>query len=347
MINNIKQTAARLLHRRYLKKRLGKLKKAVAGGRIILLNVPSHGNLGDHLISLAEQKLVEDITGNKPILITSADLYYAIDIVKEHINDEDILLITGGGYLGSIWPVEEERINDLVLSLPKNKIIIMPQTIFYDSDDESQKLCIMSSHIYNNHRDFILTVREQNSLNIAFQYLKLSQSRVRLLPDMALYLNYSNTNKMRHGIILCMRNDKEKNDNSQLDDIVYSSVRNYDCTYLDTQAGHSINQSLAKEEISQLICKFQAAELVITDRLHGMLYATICGTPVIALDNSSHKVKNVYDCWLKDFDFVRFVDNPNSFEEAFKQLIALGGNHFSSSLFHNQLLSFFKPLISK
>lgn len=38
--------------------------------------------------------------------------------------------------------------------------------------------------------------------------------------------------------------------------------------------------------------KFRECELVITDRIHGMIFAAITGTPCIALSN--YKIKGTY-----------------------------------------------------
>lgn len=53
---------------------------------------------------------------------------------------------------------------------------------------------------------------------------------------------------------------------------------------------------------------FQKSKLVITDRLHGMVFCAISGTPCIAFSNYNHKVKGTYD-WIKDLDYIKYVDN--------------------------------------
>ena len=46
-------------------------------------------------------------------------------------------------------------------------------------------------------------------------------------------------------------------------------------------------------EISQL-------DIVITDRLHGMIFCYITGTPCIAFDNDNHKISETYKKWLEE-----------------------------------------------
>lgn len=54
--------------------------------------------------------------------------------------------------------------------------------------------------------------------------------------------------------------------------------------------------------------EFSSSKVVITDRLHGMVFAYITGTPAIVFDNKNHKVKNSYIDWLNDVDYIHFAD---------------------------------------
>ena len=60
-------------------------------------------------------------------------------------------------------------------------------------------------------------------------------------------------------------------------------------------------------EVERKFDEFRRARLVITDRLHGMIFAAITGTPCIALNNSSGKVEGVWSLWLRHLDYVKFV----------------------------------------
>ena len=275
----------------------------------VLLNVPSHGNLGDHLISLAEKRFLQDYKHKNPLVISTGQLLYGFDIVQRFIQPNDVLLITGGGYLGSIWAEEENRICKIISSFPNNKIVILPQTIYYGNDAESNSLFEYATKIYKSHPNLYITGREKSTITVLLNEMKMPTDKVMLLPDMALYLNYSEDICQREGILFCMRSDKEQINNHDIIDTLRRSFSSkYQIAFIDTQAPYSISQDRSELEIKNLIHKFKCAKLVITDRLHGMIYATITGTPVIALNNKSGKIKNVYDCWLKDVPYVRYVD---------------------------------------
>lgn len=344
-MGKLKYAIARFLYRRKLRQRLKECVSNESKDRILLLNVPSHGNLGDHLISVAEKQLVKDIKGYEPLTFTTADLYYGIDLIENVINPCDVVLITGGGYLGSLWPEEEARVLKLVNDLRDNTIVVLPQTVYYDQDNVSRKMMADAQKTYSRRNEVFLTVREKRSLDVVNKDLGLPQSQSALLPDMALYLNFSNHDRERDGIILCIRNDKEKGYKGDLMSVIKENVDGRNVRYLDTQVNRSVSQSDEDREVRGLIEQFQSAQLVITDRLHGMLYATICGTPVIALDNYSHKVKNVYECWLKDLDYVRFVDNVSELPKSMTELLDNGAGEYNSERYRGLLQSYLKEKI--
>jgi exopolysaccharide biosynthesis predicted pyruvyltransferase EpsI len=52
-----------------------------------------------------------------------------------------------------------------------------------------------------------------------------------------------------------------------------------------------------------------------------MIFATILKVKCIAFDNLSHKVKNVYDIYLKNVPYVEFLNNSLSFEKKLDQML--------------------------
>lgn len=68
--------------------------------------------------------------------------------------------------------------------------------------------------------------------------------------------------------------------------------------------------------------EFSSVQLVVTDRLHGMVFSAITGTPCIALDNISHKVYGAYQ-WLSYLPYLRFCSSIDEVEDAAKELLKL------------------------
>jgi exopolysaccharide biosynthesis predicted pyruvyltransferase EpsI len=49
---------------------------------------------------------------------------------------------------------------------------------------------------------------------------------------------------------------------------------------------------------------------VVTDRLHGLIFSVIHGTPCVAIENSNHKIRSTWQTWLSDLPSVRLLSDP-------------------------------------
>ncbi|WP_304309931.1 polysaccharide pyruvyl transferase family protein [Bifidobacterium tibiigranuli] len=87
------------------------------------------------------------------------------------------------------------------------------------------------------------------------------------------------------------------------------------------------------------IREFQCAELIITDRLHGMVFAALAGTPCIAFNNTDHKVQGVYE-WLSSLPYITFVENPSGVSSD----IAAALGHHSKTYDHDAMLPYYHNL---
>ena len=61
--------------------------------------------------------------------------------------------------------------------------------------------------------------------------------------------------------------------------------------------------------------KFRQAKFAITDRLHGMIFSIITGTPCIVFGNYNHKLKSVFSSWLSGRPDVVFLDSADQFQQ--------------------------------
>ena len=77
----------------------------------------------------------------------------------------------------------------------------------------------------------------------------------------------------------------------------------------------------------QKIEQFKRASLVVTDRLHGMVFSAITGTPCVALSNYNHKVRETYR-WLQQLPYIRFCEVPEEAVRVIPELYRLGGGSY-------------------
>lgn len=133
--------------------------------RIILVNTPIHGNLGDQALTLAEYNMFTELFPEYEIVEIPTPIQYAISekklkkVIKDHV-----IIINAGGFLGTLWMAEEKAIRKILSGFPNNPIVIMPQTITYSDDDIGKKEKAVSKALYKNCKNLYLFVRNEDSL---------------------------------------------------------------------------------------------------------------------------------------------------------------------------------------
>lgn len=284
----------------------------------ILFGTPMHGNLGDHAIALAEYEILKDCN-IVPFEISTyeRELYYKY--VLKYISKDAVILITGGGSIGSQWITEETFIRNIINDYKDHKIVIFPQTIFYKNDKNGEKERKLDKEVYSKAKNLYICTREKISYNLAKEIHK--KANVILIPDIVLYLNYIKFNQKRSGILLCIRSDVESNLDNKKKKQIEKICKDYnkDISYTDTVEDKKIIYKDRKLEVENKLKEFSNYKLVITDRLHGMIFAKITGTPCIAISNYNYKVKGVYE-WIKECPYIKFVDSIDEVRENIDKL---------------------------
>ena len=82
---------------------------------------------------------------------------------------------------------------------------------------------------------------------------------------------------------------------------------------------YMINVNQREKELNKKWDQFKKVEVVITDRLHGMVFCAITSTPCIVIANYNHKVKDTY-AWLKNLNYIKFVNGIEEIPELIKEL---------------------------
>ncbi len=317
--NILKKTKQRLRMMQFRIKMKRQLKKRC----YILVDTPTHGNLGDHAIALAEQQFLTDNCGIKAYIeITAGDYDVNREWLAKYTSKDVIILIHGGGFMGELWLPEEFRLRSILQNFSDNRIIVFPQTLTFSTQTQAgTKLFEESAKVYCAHKKLTLFVREKKSENFVQEYLPNLDCR--LSPDIV--TNYRITNKSkknRKGVLLCLRADLEKslsNENVQAIKKQIESFCHEEITFTDTVIRSNISPRRRKRQVDKKLREFSQSKLVVTDRLHGMLFAAITGTPCIALSNSNGKVRAVYE-WIEKLSYVQFVDNLEAFGETLNNL---------------------------
>ncbi len=294
----------------------------LSGIKYVLLLAPLHDNIGDHAIALAEQQYFRE-RGKDLLEINIKRFDNNEKLLARLVPKNTTIIVHGGGFLGALWPREEYRIRRVFESFKKNKIVVFPQTVtFYDKTEEDKAFFEESKRVYSSNKNITIFVRDQRSFN--FMKDNMPEVNVKIVPDIVTILKAENREKIeRKGIVFCFRRDLEKNLSDDMKaEIAECVAKKYpDCeiVHTDTVEKYHINRAERHREVNKKLELFASSKLVITDRLHGMVMSAITNTPCIAFGNINGKVKGVYS-WIKNNDFVRYVDTTEQFKEALDSL---------------------------
>lgn len=300
----------------------------VDGQKIILFNTPEHDNLGDHLIAISELDFLKKyFPYNQIIEITDMEYLWHHDKIRQYVTKEDILLITGGGFMGSLWLYNcENNVRSIISEYPDNRIIIFPQTVFFEDTPKGVSEYEKSKSIYSCHKNLTICAREKASFDTLNNMI--DKNKVFMLPDMALlYSNKTIKHTDLQKALICFRQDKESILSESEKVFVENELkkRGYRIEYTSMHEG-IVGKEQRRKKVEAKLTEISNAELVVTDTLHCMVSAALTKTECIFFDNLSGKVGNVYK-WIDNNVFLHFCNDPSGIGSVLDGL-EIGDNHF-------------------
>lgn len=290
--------------------------------RIFFIGAEDFGNVGDYQINeslvaflhktLPEYKIYEVSATNwklnKPFL-------------KKYIRKRDLIILTGGGNFGNIYPVAS-KIKEEVIQLWKNNCkIVFPQTIFYTNDAEGKEAISADQKLYTRAHNIVLFTRDYSSYIFAQGHFSCESY---LVPDIVLSSDYFQGKERKPQILMCFRKDKEKvltdEERCKLERMCADS--DVSVEYTDLQLDCHYDRKNQRQIIDQKINLWRESSLVVTDRLHGMIFAAITGTPCVAFGNFNHKVRETYE-WIQYLPYIKYAENVDEAKTYIPELLKM------------------------
>lgn len=281
--------------------------------KIVLLAAPCHGNIGDQAIACAEIQFLKERFSYMPLLeITEQEYVYYEQDLNEFITEQDIIIIPGGGFIGTLWQREEDIVLSILEKFKNNAIIIFPQTVFFEDTNYGRAELEKLKEVILGCKNLTVFMREKNSYDYMRTHLKDVKSIFHLVPDIVTYLKRELQYEKEKKVLFCMRKDKEKTVDEKTVSLLKEIIVSMGYKIEETGTIKKFYRYWGNEKkrnaiVNKKIEEFSTAQLVITDRLHGMLLTAIGSTPCIAFDNISHKVSGGYE-WLKHLNYVMITD---------------------------------------
>jgi pyruvyl transferase EpsO len=280
-----------------------------------LLDFPSHWNIGDSAIWQGEEELLQRVHGKAPRYVSH--VRYPIAEIGRCLPESDLIYLHGGGNFGDIWPAYQRYREAVLKRYPNHRIVQLPQSLHYRNQDGIE----VTKRAIAGHRDFHLMVRDQKSYDLAQTHF---DCEVVLVPDSAFGINMSqfNHNPAPNGIRCIFRGDQERRPDAAAGAALFGPAGTEDWlnhsplrkklekglagafmvapARLTAPLRIKAFSAMAKARVTMGLHQIDQAEVLVTDRLHGHIMATLLGKPHVVIDNFYGKIANFINAFGKD-----------------------------------------------
>lgn len=269
-------------------------------------------NLGDMALTYAQKRFIESVLPNHEILLfPSLDTYQRMKALKAVCDREDIITTIAGGNMDDVYPSLENARRFIVRSFPDNAVISFPQTFAFSDTPNGYNSLRRSAKTYSRHKNLTLFGREPRSL--ALMKSAFPSNAVRYCPDIVLSLRLDNPPSERSGVLVCIRNDSEARLTPSERDAISSAIQ---AKYSDVVFRDTVDVALedcTPQTFEATLERFwdflRTRSVVVTDRLHCMIFCAITKTPCVVLPNNNHKIEGTYRAWLEDLPYIEYLEH--------------------------------------
>lgn len=282
---------------------------------LILGLLPTHNNMGDHAIAEASKRLLQRLFPEYKILeLEMPETYLFADALVKNMNPDDMVFIIGGGNMGDMYEHEERTRRFIIRKFKKFRLVQLPQTVHFRNTESGQRAMKRSVSIYNAHLRSVFMARDKHSFN--WMHKNLPAKKIELFPDIVLSLPPVGLQVPRAGIGVCFRTGRDlervvdESFSTRLREQLENMVGRGQLKDVNTLHATRVNKHTRLELLNQLWQRYRSVELVITDRLHAMIFCVVTQTPCIVLPSFNHKVKEGFES-LNGLNYIRYVEDPD------------------------------------
>ena len=303
-----------------------------------LLDYPDHSNPGDAAIWSGERSLLASLYGAPPVY--AADLgSFRDEVLRRRLRGGTIFL-HGGGNFGDLWERFQRFRETVVETFPRSRIVGLPQTVHFTRSDSLDR----ARAVFDAHPDLTLLVRDARSLEIVRQEFAC---RSELCPDSAVALGrLPRPASAERAVVWLVRTDQESRQTAERveeaapetvdwtgDEPVRLLRRDRRLRRLRSRApllegileapSRALGDAAARWRLDRGLRILSSGQVVVTDRLHGHILASLLRIPHVLLDNAYGKNRRYYETWSTEDPASRWAD---SFEEAAELAAAMVGS---------------------
>lgn len=284
--------------------------------KVVFFEYPTYLNVGDLLIMHGSEAFFAD--RGYQVLARYSDRYCSLHHGQlPDIDAQAIILMQGGGNFGDLYPVHQRLREQVIQRYPHNRIVILPQTAWFDSAQAQAA----SAAVFRQHPDVHILARDSRSLELFRDFTP----QVDLCPDMAhmLWDIYPRREQLPATVskrFFLMRTDKEQGQLPAALSAQLQQPRDWRqlCNAADrfmsrrgVRWAEAINRASGRPLIAvdqlwlnwttRLIARINQQLLqydeIVTSRMHGHILACLLGLRTQVLDNSYGKNAAYFEHW--------------------------------------------------
>lgn len=316
---------------------------------IILPATPIHGNLGDQAIVLAQTHFLMDAGLHGLFECNRWQYERGKNAIGHLVRPGDLVIIDGGGNIGSLWPAESDKMNDIVVRFQENPVVVFPQTAYFEDTVAGEDCRRRVSEAYAKNPNLLFFSRDRATYDAIREIAPTTRNLY--VPDIVLYLDESHRDYLRSGALLCLRSDKERVTGDGAALALRSALKarglaaHETDTVVDLGTFGRITTRNREAVLDAKWDEFASAEVVVTDRLHGMLFSAITGTPCVALDNVSHKVSQGYE-WIRHLPYVRVASCIEEVPQLLDEVLDAGPQAYDRSPLEPEFMTMRREILA-
>lgn len=294
---------------------------------IFFCGVPIHQNLGDAAQMLCiRQWIAENFAEYTLVEIESYPSYdKRVRRRLENFAQPQDIFITESGATFSDRHEDHGMHRYLLKQFPKNRILMMPETVDFSNSEELQK----TAKLFNAHGHALFLARDKVSYDMVQNVF--DKKRVMIYPDIVTTMigQKQYVGNQRHGILICKRIDGEKCYTDKgiekfLKQLMKVTDR-VDITDTNFEDSYEYTMNHLEEVIRKKIDTFASYEVLVTDRFHGMIFSLIANTPVVVLPTKGHKVREGAKWFKENYpDAIYFCESLDDAKRTVDKLLTDG-----------------------
>ena len=282
---------------------------------------PRWKDIGDHAQVIAIRDWLDKHYPGIPVLEMDKDrARYFLPALKRLVRPDDLILLHSGGNMGdrAMWSESIRRL--IIQSFPRNKIVSLPQTIFFSDTERGCRERENTRSIYREHPNLTIIARDPKSEEYAHELFDRAQ--IFSLPDFVLSLkpSVSHHRNVPPEVLLVLRDDNESFLTGEQRQALVKMIT-YPSTRIDNVHHRPIREDERRRVLDSFLEAFCRADVVVTDRFHGLIFSVICRTPCVALRSIDHKILSGHH-WFSDVPFVRFADGIDEVNGLLEECLA-------------------------